>query len=75
MCRDFQGQDLGFEFWRFFVPVSDRSALEMAALGKSRDAADYRSNQDCNQRLGECPVGRSRGQIAEGSRRLVRSEA
>lgn len=39
--RDFDGQDLGLEFRRFFVPVSDRSARETAALGKSRSSDDY----------------------------------
>ncbi|MEZ5278146.1 MAG: hypothetical protein R3F07_17320 [Opitutaceae bacterium] len=39
--RDFRGQDLGMEFRRFFVPVTDRSARETAALGKSRDPQDY----------------------------------
>lgn len=39
--RDFKGQDLGFNFRRMFVPVSDRTSRETAALGKSRDPADY----------------------------------
>jgi hypothetical protein len=39
--RDFKESDLGLEYRRFFVPVSDRTARETAALGKSRNSADY----------------------------------
>lgn len=39
--RDFRNQDLGLEYRRVFVPVSERSSREAAALAKSRDARDY----------------------------------
>lgn len=39
--RDFSGVDLGLQFRRLFVPVSERAAREAAALAKSRDPRDY----------------------------------
>lgn len=41
MYNDFGNKDVGIEFRRMFVPVSDRSGLETAALGKSRNISDY----------------------------------
>lgn len=41
MYRDYNVQSTGLEHRRVFVPVSDRSAKEAAALGKSRKIEDY----------------------------------
>lgn len=41
MYRDYKAGDTGLTHRRVFVPVSDRSARETAAMGKSRDIQDY----------------------------------
>ena len=41
MYRDYKAEDAGLEFRRVFVPVSERSAAEAAAMGKSRNIEDF----------------------------------
>lgn len=41
MYRDYKVEDTGLEFRRVFVPVSERSAAEAAAMGKSRNIEDF----------------------------------
>ncbi len=41
MYRDHRADDAGLEFRRVFVPVSERSAAEAAAMGKSRNIEDF----------------------------------
>lgn len=41
MYRDYKAEMTGLEHRRVFVPVSDRSAKEAAAMGKSRSIQDY----------------------------------
>ncbi len=50
MYRDFNGKDVGIEFRRMFFPVSNRTAAETAALGKSRDINDYHAFMEGRKR-------------------------
>ncbi|MGD2064744.1 MAG: hypothetical protein PVF51_14360, partial [Nitrospirota bacterium] len=50
MYRDFNGKDVGIEFRRMFVPISQRTSAETAALGKSRDIADYHAFMEGRKR-------------------------